>query len=99
MGTKEICPCVKLECPNHGFCEKCTSRHLRMGSLNYCAFYAVLPDLQAAIAESPDSPAARKLASLVDARLRIYDQLTADHGLSDERQRGLRRAMAEFSDY
>ena len=54
MDVKEICPCVNLECPNHGNCEKCTSRHLNKGFLNFCGFHTILPLLQEAIDASPD---------------------------------------------
>jgi hypothetical protein len=99
MGMNDICPCVKLECPNHGNCEKCTSRHLKLGSLNYCAFYTVLPELQESIAASPESPTAKKLASMVENRLTAYDKLMEKHGLSREGQEKLLKEVANFSDY
>ncbi|MCE5265537.1 MAG: hypothetical protein LLG97_18670 [Deltaproteobacteria bacterium] len=99
MEMKEICPCVVLDCPNHGICAKCNSRHLKKGSLNYCAFYAVLPELQAAVAASPESPAAKKVALMVETRLALYDKLMDKHGLSRERQEKLRKEVADFSDY
>ena len=99
MSVEEICPCHKLECPNHGICEKCTSRHLRMGSLNYCGFYTILPTLKEAIAASPESPTAKKLTSLIETREELYDKLLEKHGLTKEGQEALLQKMRDFSDY
>lgn len=99
MEMKDICPCVRLDCPNHGNCEKCTSRHLKKGSLNYCAFYLILPELQAAVAESPESPTAKRLALMIGKRLALYDKLMEKQGLSQEGQDKLLKKVADFSDY
>ena len=99
MTMEEICPCVNLDCPNHGNCEKCTSRHLSKGGLNYCGFYTVLPQLQEAIEASPESPTAKKLLSMIETRLETYGKLTEKHGLSKEGQEGLLKQVANFSDY
>lgn len=96
---KDICPCVNVGCPNHGDCEKCTSRHLKRGYVNYCAFYTALPGLQEAINASPESATAKILASMIETRLASYDQLMEKHGLSKERQEQLLKAVADFSDY
>ena len=50
MTIAEICPCVNVGCPNHGQCDKCISRHMRLGTLNYCSLYTLLPVLEKAIA-------------------------------------------------
>lgn len=99
MEMRDICPCVILDCPNHGNCQKCTSRHLNKGSLNYCAFYAVLPELQAAIAESPESPTAKRLAAMTGNRLALYGKVMEKHGLTQEGQDKLLKEVANFSDY
>jgi hypothetical protein len=99
MDMKEICPCHNLDCPNHGYCEKCISRHLRIGSLNYCAFHTVLPTLQEAIDTSPESPTAKKLASMIGNTQEIYGNLMEKHGLSKERQERLLKMVTDFSDY
>ena len=99
MEMKDICPCVNLDCPNFGNCEKCTSRHLKKGSLNYCAFYTVLPDLQEAIAASPESPTAQLLASMTAKRLASYGKTMEKRGLSKEGQEQLLRKVTDFSDY
>ena len=99
MEMKEICPCVNIDCPNHGNCENCTSRHLRKGSLNYCAFYTVLPELQEAIKASPESPTAQKLTSMIKTRLETYSKLTAKHDLNEQRQEQLLKKVADFSAY
>ena len=99
MEVKEICPCVNLECPNHGNCEKCTSRHLSKGFLNSCGFHTILPFLQEAIEASPESPTAKKLADLVDKTSGVYDKLMEKHGISKEDKERLLEEMANFSDY
>ena len=99
MEMKDICPCVNLDCPNHGNCAKCTSRHLSKGSLNYCAFYSVLSELQEAIAASPESPTAKRLALMTENRLATYGKLMEKHGLSKEGQDELLKKVADFSDY
>lgn len=99
MEMKDICPCHKLDCPNHGNCEKCTSRHLRKGSLNYCGFYTILPTLKEAIAASPESPTAKKLSSLIETREENYDKLLEKNGLTREGQDRLLKSVADFSDY
>ena len=99
MDMKEICPCPNLKCPNHGFCDKCNSRHLRGNFLNCCSFYTILPTLQEAIDASPESPTAKKLATLVGDRLQAYEKLREKHGISKESQEQLLKGMAEYSDY
>ena len=99
MDMKTICPCPNLNCPNHGDCEKCTSRHVRKGFLNYCAFHTWLPTLQAVVAKDPQSPAAKKLAGLLDAQLQAYDTLMAEHGLTQDGQAERLRKVAKFSDH
>ena len=71
MSIAEICPCVNAGCPNHGQCDKCISRHVRLGNLNFCSFSTILPVLQRAIAADPESPAADVLREVVDDRLGI----------------------------
>lgn len=99
MEIEEICPCVNVECPNHGKCENCTSRHLKRGYLNYCAFHTILPALQEAIDASPESPTAQKLAALVEKTRATYARLRDKHGLSEEGNKELLKQMADFSDY
>ena len=99
MEMKSICPCPNLRCPNHGDCEKCTSRHVRMGFLNYCAFHTWLPTMQAVVEEDPPSPAAIKLAGLLEAQLQAYDKLMEEHGLTREGQEALMKQVAGFSSH
>ena len=99
MEMKDICPCVNMDCPNHGNCENCISKHLRSGSLNYCAFYTILPDLQEAIEASPEPPTARKLASQIEKRLENYGKLMEKHGLTEQGQMQLLKKVADFSDH
>lgn len=67
--------------------------------MNYCAFYTVLPELQEAIAASPESPTAKKLASTIENRLANYGKLMEKHGLSQKGQDQLLKEVADFSDY
>jgi hypothetical protein len=99
MEMKEICPCVNLDCPNFGNCENCTSRHLNKGDINYCAFFTVLPELEEAIAASPESQTAQKLAFMIKQRLENYDKLMKKHDLTKEGQAQLLKKMADYSDY
>ena len=99
MDMKEICPCPNLDCPNHGYCDNCTSRHLRKGSLNYCAFQTLLPTIKQAIDEDPESPTAKKLEALINTRLQGFEKLMNKHGLSQENQDRLLKKVAEHSDY
>ena len=99
MDMKELCPCPKLSCPNHGFCDKCTSRHVRLGFLNYCAFYTILPTIKQVIDEDPDSSAGKKLNALIQAQLHAYDKLMDEHGLSEESQDRLLKKVAQHSDH
>ncbi|MFW6056733.1 MAG: hypothetical protein ACOC9B_05440 [Chloroflexota bacterium] len=99
MSIAEICPCVNVGCPNHGDCEKCISRHVRLGNLNYCSFRTLLPVLQKAIAADPQSPAADVLREVVDDRLKAIDDLARKNNLSEETQAGLLKNVAEYSDY
>ncbi len=99
MDIKEICPCVNLNCPNHGNCENCTSRHLKIGHLNFCAFHTILPTLQEAINASPDSPTALKLSTLIEKTQATYANLRENHGLSQEGTEGLLKQMRDYSAY
>ena len=99
MEMKDICPCVRIDCPNHGNCENCTSRHLKRGSVNYCAFYTILPALQEAIGLSPESPTAQKIAFMVNTRLENYANLAAKNCLDKLEQERLLKQVADYSDY
>lgn len=97
MEMKEICPCPNADCPNHGYCDKCISRHLRMGYLNFCSFHTVLPALKDAIALSPDSPTAKKLQGMIDMQQQAYTKLMEKHGITAEKQSELLKMVAEYS--
>jgi len=99
VSIAEICPCGNVGCPNHGKCDKCISRHTRLGSLNYCSFYTILPVLQKAVAADPDSPAAGVLREVFEHRLEVNAGLAKKNGLSDEKLADLRKKVAEYSDY
>jgi len=96
---KEICPCPNLDCPNHGLCDKCISRHLRAGYLNFCAFHSILPALQQTINADPESLSAKTLTALVGNQLRAYGKLMEKYGISKESQAQLLRMVADYSDY
>ena len=99
MTIAEICPCVNVGCPNHGQCDKCISRHMRLGTLNYCSLYTILPVLQEAIAADPESPAAAVIRGIVDKRLELNAELAKKNDLSEENLEELRKRMTEYSDY
>lgn len=99
MDLKEICPCPNLNCPNHGYCDKCTSRHVRLGYLSYCAFHTILPTIKQVIDDAPESPTAKKLDALIRPQLQAYEKLMNEHGLSRENQERLLKKMANYSDH
>lgn len=99
MDMKQICPCPKLSCPNHGYCEKCISRHLRLGFLNYCAFHTILPTIKQVIDDDPESHTAKKLDGLIHAQLQAYEKLMDEHGLSQEGQNILLKKVSKHSDH
>ena len=98
MSDSQECPCVNLECPNHGDCGKCIGHHVHLGNLNYCSFYTILPSLEQAITADPESPAAVSLQQMVDRRLQVYVERMRKHGLSEDRQAELRRRRGEHTD-
>ena len=97
MNIKEICPCPNMGCPNHGICDQCTSRHIRLGYLNYCAFHTLVPALEKVIESHPDSPVSKDLETLIDIQSRSYDKLMEKHGLAKENQDRLFQLMATYS--
>jgi ribosome-binding protein aMBF1 (putative translation factor) len=99
VSIAEICPCVNAGCPNHGQCDKCISRHVRLGNLNFCSFSTILPVLQRAIAADPESPAADVLREVVDDRLKAINDLRRKNGLSEETVADLLKKVADYSDY
>lgn len=98
MSDSEACPCVNLECANHGDCGKCIGHHVHLGTLNYCSFYTILPVLEQAIITDPESPAAVALQHMVDGRLQLYGERMRQHGLSEDRQTELRRRRGEHAE-
>jgi hypothetical protein len=36
IEKKEDCPCPKVKCENHGFCDACREKHYSKGGLPYC---------------------------------------------------------------
>lgn len=99
MEKKTVCPCPNLKCPNHGDCENCSSRHLRIGSLNYCAFYAILPELEAAVKADPDSPAAKIIQNRIDQQMKAYAKRMYENNLTENSQRALRLKKSKLSNH
>ena len=100
MNNKiHTCPCPNLECPNHGVCEDCTSRHLRKGTLNYCGFYSILPELEAAVAADPDSPAAAIIRQRIERQCGAYEKLKEQHGISEKQQTQKRNEKSKYSNH
>jgi hypothetical protein len=85
--------------PDHGYCDKCTSRHVRLGFLNYCAFQTLLPAINQVIEETPASETAQKLDGLMDAQLQAYEKLMNEHSLTQEGQLKLLKKVAAYSDH
>jgi hypothetical protein len=97
MQTTNICPCPNLECPNHGDCENCTSRHLRIRSLNYCAFYSILNELEGVINAEPDSLSAQMIRKRIERQTNTYLRNMKEHGLSEENRHALRMEKTKLS--
>lgn len=88
----ETCACPNLECPNHGSCENCTSRNLKIKTLNYCGFYSIKHLLE----ELKDE---KKVNDLLNKHNNAYDKLTKKNNLSKERQELLRNNKMKQSPY
>jgi len=85
-----VCACPNLDCPNHGNCKDCTSRHLKKNTLNYCGFYSIYPFLEEVIEASPDSEASQKVQRLVHNQSQAYVKLMEKNCLTEENQKILR---------
>ncbi len=97
MQKEHHCPCPNLDCTNHGNCENCSSRHLRVNTLNYCAFYAILPELEKAIEADPNSEASKIIQNRIDRQMNAYQKCMQKHGLTEESQKKLREKKALLS--
>jgi hypothetical protein len=86
-----------MACPNHGFCDQCTGRHLRLGYLNYCGFRTILPTLEKAIQASPESETAKQLKALIETANKAYSALMEKHGLSPADQEEKVKKVSELS--
>lgn len=94
-----ICPCPNLDCPNHGNCEDCNSRHLKIGTLNCCSFYAVLNKLKDACNSSPESETAKQIDTMIQRHITAYSKLMEKHNISEEEQKKWRKEKADYSNY
>lgn len=99
MTMQDICPCPNMDCPNHGYCDRCTSRHLRNGSLNYCGLHTFLPTLRDAIESEPESLTAEKLSEVLEKTAKVHRALMEKHGLTEETRQNLLKRVAGYSDY
>lgn len=99
MTIIEIRPCPNLEFTNHGYCDKCNSRHVRKGYLSYCAFHTILPMLQQAIAESPESETAVMLNKKITSQLKAYDTLRKKYDISKGHQDELLDKVSQYSNH
>ena len=92
-------PRVNDGCPNREQYDRRISRHIRLGTLNYCSLYTLLSVLQQAIAADPESPAADVLRGITERRLEVNAELAQKNGLSEETRASLRKKVAKYSDY
>jgi len=97
MENLNACPCPNLKCPNHGNCANCTSRHLRIGTLNYCGFQAILPFLKEVSEISSDSSCSQKIKSMIDRHTNAYAKAMKEHSISEDQQNELRARKANLS--
>ena len=99
MENENVCPCPNLECPNHGNCKNCASRHLKIGTLNYCAFYSILPELEEAVKASPNSPSAQIIKNRIKRQTEAYIKLMDKNCLTEEVQSNMRIKKSNVSPY
>ena len=99
MEKNELCACPNLDCVNHGYCDKCNSRHLKTAHLNYCNFIAHLPFMEDSIKASPESPTALRFSKLIEARNGAYAKLMEKHSLTPEGQKQKLEAMTNYSEH
>lgn len=99
MNMGESCPCPNLECPNHGYCDRCNSRHVRKGYLSYCAFHTILPSLRKAMDADPKSTAALTLGEILAPQLEAYEALKEKFGLAQEDLDARFVKVSRHSDY
>lgn len=85
MNTSSNCTCPNRECPNHGNCSNCASRHLRLKTLNHCAFHSILPLLNEVL-ESPLEEGSSKIMNLIDKHTKAYNKSMAKHNISKDEQ-------------
>jgi len=97
MKNTTVCPCPNINCPNHGNCINSTSRHLRINSLNYCAFYSILPELEKAEEASPDSASAKIIQNRIERQSSAYFKWMKKHGISEESAELLREQKSKLS--
>lgn len=99
MKTHNTCPCPNLSCPNHNDCSNCTSRHLRIGSLNYCAFYSFLNKMEEAIKASHDSPTSLIIKNQIDKQTKHYARCMKKYGISIKQSGELRIKKSKQSNH
>jgi hypothetical protein len=99
MKKKNVCPCPNLDCMNHGNCMNCTSRHLRIGSLNYCAFYSILDELKQAVSVSPDSPSAQIIKKRIERQTNHYSKCMKKNDISEKHLHYLRIEKSKLSNH
>jgi len=99
MKMQEHCPCVNVKCPNHGKCDNCVSRHLRIGHLNFCSFFTILPTLEEAISQSPESETAKQLASMIEKTKQTYEKLRSSNCITLEDTEKRIQMIRSYSDF
>lgn len=88
--NNKTCACPNLDCPNHGNCKNCTSRHLKIKTLNYCGFYSIKHFFE-------DLKDEKKINDLIAKHINAYDKLIEKNRLSKKIQEQIRINKMELS--
>lgn len=99
MNKANVCACPNLNCPNHGNCKDCTSRHLKIKTLNYCGFYSIHAFFKEIIETLPNSEASLKIKQLVENQTQAYTKLIKKNSLTEEGQSILRVKKSNVSNH
>ncbi|PLX25312.1 MAG: hypothetical protein C0599_00745 [Salinivirgaceae bacterium] len=72
---------------------------MRIGKLNYCGFYSILPELEKAINSDPDSPTAQIIQNRIERQTKAYSKRKNQFDLTENMAQELRAKKSEESEY
>ncbi len=92
-------PRVNDGCPNREQYDRRISRHIRLGTLNYCSLYTLRLVLQQAVDADPESPAGHVPQGIAGPRLELNAELAGEERPVGGDTGSLRKRVAKYSDY